>query len=286
MSARDPRRRSRVRPEHRPPRITKWQLSVLRACPKFTGEMYKYMTLVWDLSTDDLDGDFKSQREAARELGLNADYVGDIRQHLALVGVLIVARPEGSTLTYHYLTLPGGIEAAPPSGARTEERRAWIAQQVARLVAHVGRREADPAVRRSSPILRAQDRARARGTSLRLGGTPPTEVADLGETTLAERGTSPRTEHEEAPPPGSSVYTQESDNKSVHTPRQSPNGDKGARAPQRADTEQRAPRGAARAAGQEPRCDDCGEPLEQTPHGRLLLCSCASSGRRASEART
>lgn len=238
MSARDAKRRARVRPEHRPPGLTKWQLSVLRACPRFTGDMYKYMTLVWELSGEKLDGDFMSQAEAARELGLNPDYVGDLRLHLARVGLLIAVQPEGSSLTYHYLTVPRDIEAAPPADARIEQRRAWIAQQVARLIGHVDRQEADPKVRGSSPILRARDRARARGSSPRPRGTSPSEGVDRGETTLPEGGISPHTEHEKARPPGSSVYTQESkDDKSVNTPLVHLSADNGARAPQGVATE-------------------------------------------------
>jgi len=238
MSAQDAKRRARVRPEHRPPGLTKWQLSVLRACPRFTGDMYKYMTLVWELSGEKLDGDFMSQAEAARELGVNPDYVGDLRIHLARIGLLIAVQPEGSSLTYHYLTVPRDIEAAPPADARIEQRRAWIAQQVARLVGHVDRREADPTVRRSSPILQARDRARARGTSPRPRGTSPSEGVDLGEPTLADGGTSPDTALQKAQPPGASVYTQESkDDKSVNTPLVHLSDDNGARAPQGVATE-------------------------------------------------
>lgn len=289
MSARDPRSaQTRIRPEHRPSRITKWQLSVLRACPRLSGSMYKYITLVWDLSAEELYGDFLSQPQAAQELGVDPDYVGDLRQHLALIGILIVMRPAGSRLTYHYLTVPPGIEAAPPAGARTEARRAWISQHVTRLVAHIERREADPAVRRSSPILRARDRARERGSSPQPGRTLPTEDSDRGETTAAEEGTSPPTEHRNAPPSRSSVYTQESGrNKSVDTPLPSESGNNGASATLGVETEQLAPRGAALSASREPRCDDCGEPLEQTPRGRLLLCrSCEATGRPASERQT
>lgn len=287
MRVGDPRRgQPRLRPERRPPRLTKWQLSVLRACPKFTGDMYKYMTLVWDLSTERLDGDFLSQLEAARELGLNPDYVGDLRLHLVQVGVLTAVQPDGSRLTYHYLTVPQGIEAAPPADARIDARRAWIAQQVARLVAHIERREADPAVRRSSPILRARDRARARGSSSRPRGTSKTEGSNQGETTAAEGGTSPATERKNAPRLPFSVHTQESENnKSVYTPLPALSGNNGASAPERVGTEQPAPRKAAALAGPEARCDTCDEPLATTPVGRFELCHrCAENRWSASEA--
>lgn len=117
--------RQRARPASRPcPKLTWWQVVVIRASWRLTAVQKLVLWLMYEL--DRGDGAFMGPAEAAQQIGVSLSHFKETRVDLQRLGLLVRVEVRGSQLDFWFPRVPADFETEPPRGATQPERRRWV----------------------------------------------------------------------------------------------------------------------------------------------------------------